>query len=288
MVTVSDNDDEVDTFPNDLTTDVDGVIRIDSVGTTPKSQRAVSAWIWATFNHALAAQRNILLRQASAMGNIHANGDIEVRQTSELFGCSQATATGTFVIPANETLIHTCGDLVGGDRPITFARPDVGALRAAVTVWDPSNWRATIQLNDGDIAGYERPLDLLPDTPQTVSLAGTATIVIFDGYSIRFRDRLGTFRKNGTCLAPINLSLIAVEGGSIVFEQPVCLRGLVWAEGSITIAQSSTIAGAVVSAGGSIDVKQGSSITFNRDAINTSLLPTFSGSTLLGWRDQEP
>ncbi|MBI4003397.1 MAG: hypothetical protein HY353_00065 [Candidatus Omnitrophica bacterium] len=286
-VKISDNDDERAPNPNDPAVDVDGVIRIDSVGTTPWHQRAVAVSLWALFNHAIAAQVDILLRQASALGNIHANQNIEVRQTSELFGSSQATAAGSFVIPAGETLIHSSGDLIGGDPTITFFRPDETALRNAVTRWDAANWKGTIALANNDVIGYERQLGNPPNSPQTVSLPASdrATIVMFDGNSIRFRQRLGTFSAGDVCQVPVILSIIALGGGSIAFEQPVCLRGLIWAEGNITVAQESTITGAVVSAAGSIDVKQSSSITFSRTAIDASLLPGFSGSTVLIWQE---
>ena len=284
-VRVSDNPDEVAPTPDDPMTDADGILRIDTVGTTAGSQRAITAWVSALFNYAIAAQVDILLRQASALGGIHANRNIEVRQTSELLGCSQATASGTFIIPAGETLVHTCGDLVGGDAPVEFLRPDVDVMRQAVTRWNPADAYGTIQLLDRELVGYDIPLDVPPDTPQTVKLTGAATLVVFDGHSIRFRQRLGTFRKNGTCLAPLDLNIIST-GGSIIFEQPVCLRGLIWADGSISIAQNSTISGAVVSADGSIDVKQSSSIAFNRTALDQNLLAGFGRVALLAWEEQ--
>lgn len=287
-VHVSDNTDELPPDLNDPVTDVDGTIRIDSVGTTLGSQRAVTAWISALFNHAIAAQVNILLRQATALGNIHANQDIEVRQTSELLNCSQATAAGAFVIPQGETLTRACGDLVGGDDPILFLRPDEAALRQAVVRWNPPNWTGTIQLFDRETVGYDIPLDVVPNTPQTVQLNGAATLVMFDGHSIRFRQSLGTFRtRRGTttCVVPINLNVIALEG-SIVFEQPICLRGLLWADGDILIAQDSTISGAIVSTGGSIDVRQSSSVTFNRSAFDQQLLTGFGGLSVLSWQEQ--
>lgn len=219
-VKISDNDDEPAPTPNDPAVDVDGVIRIDSVGTTPWHQRAVAVSLWALFNHAIAAQVDILLRQASALGNIHANQNIEVRQTSELFGSSQATAAGSFIIPAGETLIHSSGDLIGGDPTITFFRPDEAALRNAVTRWDAANWKGTIVLVNNDVIGYERELGNPPNAPQTVSLAASdrATIVMFDGHSIRFRQRLGTFSAEDVCQVPVNLSILALGGGSIIFE----------------------------------------------------------------------
>lgn len=286
-VRIVDNADEVFPATDNPLADVDGMIRILSTGTVGQSQRQVEVTLWALFNHAIAAQIDILLRQTSALGNIHANHDIEVRQTSELFGCSQATAAGSFVIPAGETLIHSCGDLSGGDPPVTFFSPNETALRNAVTRWDAANWKGTIVLFNNDLIGYERQLGNPPNAPQTVSLAPAdrATIVMFDGYSIRFRQRLGTFSAGDVCQVPVNLSVIALGGGSITFEQPTCLRGLIWAEGDITVAQESTITGAVVSATGSIDVKQGSSITFSRSAIGFALLPGFSGSTVLSWQE---
>ena len=140
--------------------------------------------------------------------------------------------------------------------------------------------------------GYDVPLDVLPNTPQTIRFAagasGPGTLVMFDGQSIRIREKIGGFKKiqgKEVCTDPINLNVIALGGGFIEFQQPVCLRGLIWAEGSITIAQGSSISGAIVSAESYIDVKQNSSISFNRSVIQSFLLPGFSGSTLLSWQE---
>ena len=117
--------------------------------------------------------------------------------------------------------------------------------------------------------------------------ADKATIVMFDGNSIRFRKSLGTLSASTppVCQTFVNLNVIALGGGSIEFEQPVCLRGLIWAEGSITIAQDSSISGAIVSVGSYIDVKQSSSISFNRSVLQSFLLPGFFGSTVLSWQE---
>lgn len=282
-VRVFDNTDEP-TGPDDPTADVDGILGIQSTGTVTDSSRTVTAWVWSLFNYSISAQQDILLRQASAMGNMHANRNIEVRQTSVLLGCTQATASGSFIIPAGETLVHACGDLVGGDPPIVFLTPNVAALRAAVTQWNPPNSSGTIFLFDRDVAGYDIQLGIVPHAPQTVSLIGSATIAMFDGNSIRFRQRIGSFDKSGNCIAPVNLNVIAVDG-SITFEQPTCLRGLVWASGSVMIAQGSKITGAVVSAGGSVDVRQSTLITFDRSVIDGSLLSGFWGVTMLSWQE---
>jgi len=287
-VRLFDNTDEVAPATDNPTVDADGIIRIVSTGTVRQSQRRLDVSLWALFNHAIAAQTYIRLRQTNALGSLHANGDILVSQPSTLFGCAQATASG-IVDQSQASLVYDplCSTVASGVPPITFPRPDEQALRAAVTRWDAANWKATIVLFNNDVIGYERQLSSPPNAPQTVSLASAdkATIVMFDGNSIRFRQSLGTFSAPGVCQTFVNLSVIALGGGSIEFEQPVCLRGLLWAEGSITIAQDSSISGAVVSAGSFVDVKQSSSISYNRSVISSSLLPGFSGSTVLSWQE---
>ena len=121
-----------------------------------------------------------------------------------------------------------------------------------------------------------------------IRAAGPGTLVMFDGRSIRIRDKVGGFKKiqgKEVCTDPLDLNIIALGGGFIEFQQPVCLRGLIWAEGSITIAQNSSISGAIVSAESYIDVKQSSSISFNRSVMQSFLLPGFFGSTVLSWQE---
>ena len=275
---------------NNPTADVDGVIRILSTGTVRQSQRQIEVSLWALFNHAMAAQTYILLRQTNALGSLHANGDILIDQQSTLFGCARTTASG-IVDQSKASLIYDplCSQVASGVPLITFLRPDEATLRNAVTRWDAANWKGTIILLNNDIIGYERQLSNPPNAPQTVSLAPAdkATIVMFDGNSIRFRKSLGTLSASTppVCQTFVNLNVIALGGGSIEFEQPVCLRGLIWAEGSITIAQDSSISGAIVSVGSYIDVKQSSSISFNRSVLQSFLLPGFFGSTVLSWQE---
>lgn len=306
-VQVLDNQDERAPTPDDPTVDVDGIIHIVSTGTTVQGQRTVDVAIRSPINYAIAAQVDIRLRQASAMGDIHANGNIEVRKTSDLFGCSKATASGTFCFGVNGcggspdptdptiTLNHdpACTDLDGGDPVIAFPRPDEAALRAAIKLgnWNLPDTSNIIRLPSQEVVGYNVALDGTNDSPQRITFSsgtGPSTMAVFDGQSLRVRQSLGTWqtiRGQTVCTAPLNLSIIVLDG-FIDFKQPVCLRGLIWAAGDITIFDGSVISGAVVSAGGTIDVRQGSSITFNRSVIDSSLLPGFSGSTFLSWQEQ--
>ena len=285
---------------NDPTTDTDGIIRILSTGVVGQSRRQIEVYLAALFNNlAISAQVDIHLRQPSIMGDVHANGNILVDQVSYLLGCSQATATG-IVDQSKATLSYdpTCSSVQSGVPPITFPIPNAADLWAAVKAgnWNLPDITATVVLPSQEVAGYTIPLALLPNTPQTIQLSGgtgPSTMVVFNGNSLRVRERIGTFNCKKikgvevcTCIAPLNLSIIALGGGSISFEQPVCLRGLIWAEGDITISQGSTISGAIVSAQGTIDVKDNSAITYDRAAIQTALLPGFSGSTMLSWREQ--
>ncbi|MDP3704117.1 MAG: hypothetical protein Q8R78_06990 [Candidatus Omnitrophota bacterium] len=294
-VQLLDNTDEVAPATNNPTADVDGVIRVLSTGTVGQSRRQIEVSLWALFNHAMAAQTYILLRQINALGSLHANGDILIDQQSTLFGCARATASG-IVDQSKASLIYDplCGAVASEVPPITFPRPDETALRAAVKPenWNLPNTTATITLPVQEVVGYDVPLSDLPNTPQTIRFAGGAagpgTLVMFDGHSICIREKIGGFKKiqgKEVCTDPIDLNIIAI-GGFIEFQQPVCLRGLIWAEGSITIAQGSSISGAIVSAGSYIDVKQSSSISFNRSVMQSLLLPGFSDSTVLSWQEQ--
>jgi hypothetical protein len=279
---VHDNDDEAPPSPNNPVADTDGVIRVISTGTVQQSQRRIEGYLWAFFNHAIAAEVDVILRENSAMGNIHANRNIQVATTSVLVGASQATATGTFIFWPGETLIHTAGDLVGGDPPIRFLQPDANALEAAVDRWNAPNWNGTIGLLDQEIVGYRLGHDL---TPNTIALSGAATLVVFDGRSITFTEKIGTFDQNGNCTSEVRVNIIALGGGSITLNERACLRGLIWAQGPVTIAERSTITGAVVSAGSTVTVGEKSQITFNRGVLNASLLAGFWGTTMLSWQE---
>ena len=304
-VRVADNADEVLPAANDPTADVDGIVQITSTGTVADSARTIVASVWSLFNHAIAAEQNVVLYQASAMGGIHANHNIQVQQTSVLLGCSQATASGAFLIPALVDLVHTCGDLVGGDPQVTLFQPNEAALRAALTfpviILSPApiprltTRNSIIDLLDGEVVGYQMQLVDPPQVaPQSVTITpstGTATIVVFGaGNGIRFKKAIGAVQDPVTlvwsCATTYNLSVIALDG-PIRFEQPVCLRGLIWAKGDIRIFQNSQITGTVISAGGSVEVRQSTQITYNRTVLTSSLLPGFFGVTMLSWQEQQ-
>jgi hypothetical protein len=283
-VRVFDNEDDAPN-PNDPTTDQDGIIRVVSTGTVQDSVRSIEVHLWSLFNHAIAADIDIILSETSALGNIHANRNIEVYAANTLLGTSQATATGTFL--GGGSFVCSSCDMVGGDPPIKFNKPQVALLEAAVTKWNPNTWNAVVGLADGDIAGYRMGHDI---TPTTVSLSGKATLVVFDGYSLHFRDKVGPTAYNAVtkkyyCTDYLDLNIIAVGGGSITFDENACIRGLIWAEGSVTLGERSMITGAIVSAGGTVDMGEKSQVTFNRNVIESSLLPGFWGYTILSWEE---
>ena len=296
-VSVIDNNDEAPLAANDPRRDVDGLVKISSTGTMLDSQRTVSSWVSATFSYALAAQQYIELRQStSTLGNMHSNGDLIVDQTSALEGCSRATATGSIVGGAGFSY-SSCGGKQSGVPPVIFPQPDAAALLNAVIAnpdpfrWDPPDYRHTIVLNTPNaVYGYARQLyDPSPggaqNSPETVVVNLADTIVMFPNNSIRFKKPINA-DTNGNCLGPpMKLNVIAV-GGSILFDQPVCLQGLIWAEGSVTIAQDSKIFGAIVSAGSFIDVRQRSRIVFDPNVLDAGLLPGFRGLSVLSWQEE--
>ena len=296
-VQIVDNNDEVAPLADNPARDVDGVVKIKSTGTVTDSRRTVSSWVSTAFSYALAAQQYIELRQStSTLGNMHSNSDIIVDQTSALEGCSHATATGS-VTGGTGLSYSSCGGAQSGVPPITFPTPDATALFNAVIAsgaWNVGNTKATIRLDlwpPNTIAGYIQELGgvgpgLGPqDTPQTVAVNVADTIVMFSPYSIRFRKPINA-DTNGNCLGPpVKLNIIAL-GGSILFDQPVCLHGLIWAEGSVTIAQDSKIFGAIVSAGSFIDVRQRSRIVFDPNVLDAGLLPGFRGLHVLSWQEE--
>jgi hypothetical protein len=53
----------------------------------------------------------------------------------------------------------------------------------------------------------------------------------------------------------------------------------------VTLAERSMITGAIVSAGSSVDLGEKSQVSFNRNVIESSLLPGFWGYTLLSWEE---
>ena len=307
-VQLIDNADEVPPTPNDPARDVDGLAQIRSTGTTKDSQRTVSSWVSTTFSYALAAQQYIELRQStSTLGNMHANGDIIVDQNSILEGCSHATATGIVTGGAGFSS-SACGGQQSNVPPITFPTPDAAALFNAVNAnpdlsrWNPNDWRHTILLNAPNaVYGYDRELyDPNPggakDSPETVTVTIADTIVMFPvGYrldqtsvtptSIRFKKPINA-DTSGNCLGPpMKLNIIALTG-SILFDQPVCIQGLIWAQGSVDIAQDSKIFGAIVSAGSYIDVRQRSRIVFDPNVLDANLLPSFRGLHVLSWQEE--
>lgn len=282
-VRVVDNADEP-VGPNDPTTDVDGVIRIESAGTLGSHQRTVIVWLWSMFNFAVAAEQNIVSAESSFFGSIHANGDISVLEPSTIASGSRASASG--VITGS-----LAGSTVSGAPRISFPRPDELALRASVTRWDPANPAGIITLLPDDLVGYWEHPSGQPDlSPNTVSLAAgaSATLVIFDGKSITFQEKIGTVHPvTGYCVLPlVNLNIIALGGGAIKFEETACLQGLIWAEGSVSLGEKSTVSGAVISAAGSVSLAEKSAVTLNRDVFSASLLPGFAGASQLAW--QEP
>ena len=91
--------------------------------------------------------------------------------------------------------------------------------------------------------------------------------------------------KKYYCTGYLDLNIIAVGGGSIAFDENACIRGLIWAEGSVTLGERSMITGAIVSAGSTVDMGEKNQVTFNRNVIESSLLPGFWGYTLLSWEE---
>ncbi|HEX9780560.1 MAG TPA: hypothetical protein VGB20_05025 [bacterium] len=278
-VRVNDNFDEVSPAPSDPMADVDGVLRVVSAGTVQGVTQRVEVFVWALFNHAIAADIDIHLHESSAMGNIHANRDINVYETGTLFGNAQATATGDFNLIGG-TLNYTYGDLIGGDPRIRFMFPNAEAIEAAVDRWNPPH-SGTISLAANEIVGYRIGASI---EPGTVVTPGPSTIVMFDANEIRFREKIGTFDADGNCTSMVPVNVISLSGG-ITFEETACINGLIWANGPIVLGERSTVRGAIVSAGSSVTVSEHSHITFDRSVLEGGVLTGFWGVTMLSWQE---